>query len=51
MYKFITLNGEVYVKTEPTFWTRERKLWGSTLILVAGSLARIVYKKGVSWIK
>lgn len=45
MYKYITLNGDVYVKTEPTFWTKERKLWGSVLVLAISALVRKL-KKG-----
>lgn len=38
MYRYVTLNGDVYVKVDPTFWTKERKLWGMTLIAIATTL-------------
>jgi hypothetical protein len=47
MYKYVTLNGDVYVKTEPTFWTKERTLWGVTLVAVASAVVSRLYKKFV----
>ena len=45
MLKYITLNGDVYMRTEPTFWTKERALWGATLLTVVSAIATRLYKK------
>lgn len=40
MYKYITINGDIYVKPDRHvgFWTKERKLWGATLVAIVVSL-------------
>jgi len=45
MIRYITLNGDVYVKTVPTFWTRERVMWGATLLTIVSAVATRLYKK------
>lgn len=45
MYKYITLNGDVYVKTEPTFWTKERVFWGASALAVIVGVLRNLTKR------